>query len=106
MVVKETIMSAPRKYPQELRDRAVRLVREDGQHGAIARVAQRLDLNPETLRNWVRAERRKTEQPEVVDLEAENRRLRRENAELTRANEILKSASAFFARELDRPQRR
>jgi len=46
-------MPAPRKYPDELRDRAVRLVREDGQHGAIARVADRLDINRETLRNWV-----------------------------------------------------
>jgi transposase len=106
MVAKETMMPAPRKYPDELRDRAVRLVREDGQHGAIARVADRLDINRETLRNWVKGERRQREQPEVVDLEAENVRLRKENAELERANEILKSASAFFARELDRPQRR
>lgn len=99
-------MSAPRKYPQEFRDRAVRLVNEDGEYGAIARVARHLDVNPETLRNWVSGRRREVEQPEVVDLEAENRQLRKENAELTRANEILKSASAFFARELDRPQRR
>ena len=106
MVGKETIMPAPRKYPDELRDRAVRLVAEDGQHGAIARVAARLDLNPETLRNWVNRERRQVEQPDTVDLEAENRRLRRQVADLERDKEILKAASSFFARELDRPQRR
>lgn len=106
MVAKETMMPTPRKYPDELKERAVRLVREDGEHGAIARVADRLDINRETLRNWVKADRREREQPEVVDLEAENARLRKEVAELERANEILKAASAFFARELDRPQRR
>ena len=106
MVAKEAIMPAPRKYPDELRERAVRLVLEDDQHGAIARIADRLGINRETLRNWVKAERRRTEQPEAVNLEAENARLRKENAELERANEILKAASAFFARELDRPQRR
>lgn len=106
MVVKEAIMSAPRKYPDELRERAVRLVNEDGQHGAIARVAARLDINPETLRNWVRGDRRRVEQPEVVNLEEENRRLRRQVADLERDKEILKAASSFFARELDRPQRR
>ena len=56
MVVKEAIVSAPRKYPAELRERAVRLVIEDGEHGAIARVADRLGINPVTLRNWVKAE--------------------------------------------------
>ena len=84
----------------------MRLVREDGQHGAIARVADRLDINRETLRNWVKGDRRKRDETEVVDLEAENARLRKDNEELRRANEILKSVSAFFARELDRPQRR
>ena len=90
-------MPAPRKYPDELRDRAVRLVREDGQHGAIARVADRLDINRETLRNWVNGDRRKREEPEVGDREAEVKRLRKDNAELARANEILKAASALFA---------
>ena len=106
MVAKEAMMPAPRKYPDELRDRAVRLVREDGQHGAIARVADRLDINRETLRNWVKGDRRRREDPEVVDLESEVRQLRKDKAELERANEILKAASAFFARELDRPRRR
>ena len=106
MVGKETIMSTPRQYPQEFKDRAVRMVIEDGEHGAVARVARHLDVNSETLRNWVVKHRKAVEQPELVDLEAENARLRRENAELARANEILKLASSFFARELDRPQRR
>ena len=106
MVVQEAIMPAPRKYPAELRDRAVRLVREDGEHGAIARVADRLDINRETLRNWVKADRRRTEEPEKVDLEEENKRLRKQLAEAERDKEILKAASSFFAREIDRPQRR
>jgi transposase len=106
MVAKETMMPAPRKYPAELRDRAVRLVREDGEHGAIARVADRLDINRETLRNWVNADRRRTEEPERVDLEEENKRLRKQLADAERDKEILKAASSFFARELDRPQRR
>ena len=96
----------PRKYPDELRERAVRLVLEDDEHGAIARVADRLDINRETLRNWVNAERRRPEQPEAVDLEAENARLRKQLAEAERDKEILKAASSFLARELDRPQRR
>jgi transposase len=106
MVAKEAIMPAPRKYPDELRDRAVRLVREDDQRGAIARVADRLGINRETLRNWVQADRRRTEQPEAVDLEVENARLRKALAEAERDREILKAASSFFAREIDRPQRR
>jgi transposase len=107
MVAKETMMPAPRKYPPEFRERAVRLVREDGQHGAIARIADQLGVNRETLRNWVRqaqvddGERSGTTSDEAEEL----KRLRKENAELKRANAILKSASAFFAAELDRPQR-
>ena len=97
MVAKEAIMSAPRKYPDELRARAVRLVFEDGERGAIARVADRLDINRETLRNWVNAERRRTDQPEVVSLEEENARLRKQLAESERDKEILKAASSFFA---------
>ena len=92
-------MSAPRKYPDELRERAVRLVIEDGEHGAIAGVADRLDINPETLRNWVKAERRRTEQPEAVNLEAENARLRKALAEAERDREILK-ATGSHARPL------
>ena len=52
-------MPAPRRYPGELRDRAVRMVCEDGEHGATARVADRLDRNREPLRCWVKADRRR-----------------------------------------------
>jgi transposase len=84
------------------------MVREIGERGAIKRVADRLEVNPETLRDWVRrAEVDDGERPGITTEQAvEITRLRKENAELERANEILKAASAFFAREIDRPQRR
>lgn len=101
-------MAAPRKYPDELRTRAVRMVREANQRGAIKRVADQLGINPETLRNWVRqaqvddGERAGT----PSDLAEENRQLRQQLAEAERANEILRRASAYFAQaELDRPHR-
>ena len=75
---------------------------------AIVAVAQKLGIGTaETLRKWVRqAEVNAGQRPGVTSEEsAEMRRLKRENAELRRANEILKAASAFFAAELDRPQR-
>jgi transposase len=101
-------MPAPRKYPDELRERAVRMVRERNERGAIRRVADQLDINPETLRSWVRqaqvddGERAGT----TTEQAEESKQLRKQLAEAERANEILKAASAFFARELDRPQRR
>jgi transposase len=73
---------------------------------AICAVAQKLGIgSAETLRKWVRqAEVDAGARPGVSTEEsAEIRRLKRENAELRRANEILKAASAFFAAELDRP---
>jgi transposase len=106
-------MSAPRKYPQELRDRSVRMVLEvrqhtSGQPGAIARVADQLGINRETLRNWVRqAEIDGGQRPGIpTDQQQRIAQLERENRELRRANEILKAASAFFAAELDRPRTR
>jgi transposase len=75
---------------------------------AICAVAEKLGIGTaETLRKWVRqAEVDAGARPGVTSEEsAEIRRLKRENAELRRANEILKAASAFFAAELDRPQR-
>jgi transposase len=74
---------------------------------AICAVAKKLGIGTaETLRKWVRqAEVDAGARPGVTGEEsAEMRRLKRENAELRRANEILKAASAFFAAELDRPQ--
>lgn len=104
-------MAAPRKFDTETRDRAVRLYREylaehpGSKLKARQHVGELLDINPATLRNWVEtAEVDVGERPGVPsDTEAELRELRRENAELRRANEILKTASAFFAAaELDR----
>jgi transposase len=95
-------MARPRKYPLEFRQRAVRMVAESGS-GSIPRVASQLGISGETLRNWVRqAETDGGLRPGTTSEQLEElRRLRKENAELRRANEILKSASAFFARELD-----
>jgi len=101
-------MPAPKKYPDELRERAVRMVfqirEESGQQtGAVARVAGQLGVNRETLRNWVRqAEIDGGKRPGTSTTDAQRiAELERENRELRRANEILKAASAFFARELD-----
>jgi transposase len=101
-------MPAPKKYPDEVRERAVRMVfqiREESgqQHGAIARVADRLGVNRETLRNWVRqTEVDAGTRPGTTTVDQQRiAELERENRELRRANEILKAASAFFARELD-----
>ena len=104
----------PKQYPRDLRDRAVRLVCEHrGDYGteweAIGSIAKKLGIgSAETLRKWVRqAEVDDGARPGVTsDESAELKRLRRENAELKRANEILKAASAFFAAELDRPHTR
>jgi transposase len=100
-------------YPRELRERAVRIVAEvqgdyPSQWAAIGAVAQKLGIgSTETLRKWVRrAEVDAGQRPGLTSEEhAEIKKLRREVAELRRANEILKAASSFFAAELDRPQR-
>ena len=93
------------RYPPELRERAVRMVLEASREGvyssewaAICAVAQMLGPTPETVRKWARRAQAQISGPSddhrrrVVELERENRELRR-------ANEILKAASAFFARE-------
>ena len=104
-------MSAPRKYDAETMARAVRMYRdrltERGESKLAARraVGSLLGINPATLRNWVDREEIDTGARAGTTTEdaAELARLRRENAELRRANEILKTASAFFAQaELDR----
>lgn len=103
-------MPAPRKYPQELRDRAMRLVEEARQqdpelslNAAVVRIGQRTGVNADTLRGWMkqaavdageRAGTTSSDAARIKQLEAENR-------ELKRANEILLAASSFFARELD-----
>jgi len=107
-LAKVGVMPAPRKCPDEVRERAVRMVlevrEESGQrHGAVARVADKLGVNRETLRNWVRqAEIDGGQRPGASTGDAQRiAELERENRELRRANGILKAASAFFARELD-----
>ncbi|NYI78074.1 transposase [Nocardioides panzhihuensis] len=100
----------PKKYSDEMRERALRMVAEalpdhPNQMAAIRHVADLLGMNSETLRVWLRrSEVDAGTRPGVsTDAAEEIKRLRRENAELRRANEILKSASVFFAKELDRP---
>jgi transposase len=100
-------MASRKQHPAELRERAVAMVFElraesGSARGTLARVGGRLGINPETLRNWVeKAEVDSGQRPgattddkkRIADLEKEVRELRR-------ANEILKAASAYFAREL------
>jgi transposase len=102
-----------KRYPPELRERAVRMVLETIEQtgerfGVITRVARQLGVGTESLRGWVRqAEVDGGHRPGITT--AEQRRiveLERDNRELRRANEILKAAASFFARELDpRPPR-
>jgi transposase len=101
-------MARRSKFSREVRERAVALVFEQvGQYGsqweAICSVAAKVGVSGETLRKWVRqAEVDAGTRPGTASEESEElKKLRRENAELRRANEILKAASAFFARELD-----
>ena len=103
-------MPDPRKYPQELRDRSVRMVREAmaedpdlSMNQAVHRIGDRVGVVPDMLRGWVKQARidagetagtTTSDAARIKALEAENR-------ELKRANEILLAASSFFARELD-----
>ena len=106
-------MARPSSYPAELRERAVQMVLESradypSEFEAIRSIAGKLGIgSPETLRKWVRRAELdggvrvgKTSE-EIAEIKA----LKKEVAELRRANEILKRASAFFAAELDRPYR-
>lgn len=98
-------MPRPKKYPDELRERSVRLVFESGR--PIAHVARDLGINSESLRKWVR--QAQADAGERADLLTSSERerlkaLEREVRELRKANEILKAASVFFAKELDPPR--
>ena len=100
--------SPQHRYPAELRERAVRMVLETieqrkERYGVVTRVAHQLGIGTESLRGWVRQAEIDGGQRSGVTT-ADQRRiaeLERENTELRRANEILRTASAFFARELD-----
>ena len=95
-------MPRQKKYPDELLDRGARMVAESGR--PITQVARDLGINSETLRRWVRqAEADAGKRKELLSNSEreELAQLRKDNRELRRANEILKSASAFFAAELD-----
>jgi transposase len=102
-------VAAPKKYPDELRARAVRLYRESDPKPVIRQLAAQLGVHHEALRNWIRQDQadagERGDRP-TSDMVEENRRLRQENLELRRANEILKAASAYFAAELDPTRRR
>ena len=95
-------MAARKKYSDELRERAVRLVFESGR--PISHVTADLGIHGESLRGWVRQAEavggRRNDRLTSVERER-LRQLERENRELRKANEILKSASVFFAKELD-----
>ncbi|WP_344792985.1 transposase, partial [Mycolicibacterium pallens] len=105
------IRSMPRQYSPEFRDRALRLLdttmeaSDISEFEAIKSVASKLGISEESVRRWRRkAQVDAGERPGTTSSEhAEIRKLKREVAELRRANELLKSASAFFAAELDRP---
>ena len=103
-------MSTGKRYSPELRERAVRMVGEHGadypsQWSAIRSIADKLGCTPEALRRWVRqAERDAGQRPGLTtDERTRLKQLERENLELRRTNEILKTASAYFAQAaLDR----
>jgi len=100
-------MPAPKKYSDELRERAVRLVFESQR--PIAHVARDLGINKEALRLWVRqseADAGARNDRLTSDERERLKALERENRELRKANEILKAASVFFAKELDGTPRR
>ena len=99
-------------YPKELRERAVAMVLEwrrerNRTDGGLTEIGEKLGVHPESVRGWVN--RHQTDAGERPGLNTDERErmkdLERENRELKRANEILRRASAFFAAELDRPQK-
>jgi transposase len=101
-----------RRYSEAEKERAVRMVRQlrkelGTDHGTVKRVAEQLGIGTESLRSWVRqAEIDAGVKPGVTSADAARiKELEQENRELRRANSILRSASAFFAAELDRPQK-
>ena len=105
---RKALLPAPRKYSDELRERAARLYRESEPRPTFRKLGQQLNVHPEALRNWVRQAEadagERTDRP-TTDMLVENKRLMAENAELRRVNEVLRAASAYFASEIG-PTRR
>lgn len=113
MATKSGARRKPQRYPVEMRERSVRMVREicretGTSHGVVTRVAGELGIGVETLRKWVRqdeidaGDRAGTSTTDAARITV----LEREIDELRRANDILKAASLFFATELDGRTRR
>jgi len=106
-------MNKSKKYPKELKERAVRLVSEhqdeyDSKWKAITSVASKLGMTPETLRTWVKQAEIDKGQRQGLTTEdkAYIKQLERENKELKRSCEILKAAATFFGAELDRQEKK
>ena len=100
-------MAATRKYPVELRERAVRLYRESDPKPVIAQLARQLGVHPEALRNWIRqdeADRGERDDRPTTEMLEENRRLRTEVKQLRAVNEVLTAANAYLRRRSPRPQ--
>jgi transposase len=103
-------MGTSKRYSEEVRERAVRMVAEhlheySSQWAAITSIAAKIGCTAESLRRWVHgSERDSGKRPGLSTSEGERMKdLERENRELKRANEILRKASAYFAQaELDR----
>ena len=98
-----------KRYPAELKERAVRMVRElrlqdPADRTVVSRVARQLGIGDESLRSWVKQAEIDAGQRAGLtsDEQAELKRLRKENFELRRANDILQAAATFFGAELDR----
>ena len=106
-------MNTQKRYPKEVKERAVRMVLDhsgeyDSEWQAMRSIAGKFGMTTETLRSWVRQHQRDEGlRPGLTTTERERlKELERENRELKRANEILKSAAAFFGAELDRRPKR
>jgi transposase len=102
-----------KRYPPELKDRAVRMVRElrqqdPGDRAVISRVARQLGVGDESLRSWVKQSEIDSGQRAglTTDEQQELKELRKEARELRRSNDILQAAASFFGAELDRRQKK
>ena len=113
MATKQTKRPSSKRYPAELKERAVRMVRElriedPGDHGVISRVTRQLGVGTESLRQWVKqAEVDAGHRAGVTTAEHDELiTLRKEVKELRRANDILQATATFFGAELDRRRAR